>query len=148
MTKIEQILEKFKFNAQKDDPIEVAIKLFNTPEGQEMLHIARQESEWYWQDWLHKMGDFRWHEFRPSQHICNEMARDWKLRQTCCTNCNGIQCTKTNNPYFLAELSQMRFGKEDTNEVINYLEWRPCKYCRSAITPQIKSSRNTRSDYL
>ena len=151
MISIKDVLARFNTDNANKNPLEVAIAVFQTPDGQRIVEQARRENEWHWQDWLHKHGDYKYHEFRPAKHITDAVALDWKLRQKYCTNCNGRKCEKYNNPWFLATLEQLRFGKqEDTDDnVINYLIWQPCIYATKQISQRsTEKSRNVRSDYL
>ena len=157
MTKSERLKELIervnKLNDGRNDAIDVAIQLFRTDDGRELLHMARTELEWNWQDWLHHEGEYAYHEFSPAQHIRDQVADDWKLRRIYCTKCKGYDnCGKYNNKHYLAGIEQKRYGGKldpKQEQAINYLVWRPCKYNNiDKMTLHAAAATNGRSDYL
>lgn len=152
--RLQEIIDRFNaINAKSNDAIGVAMSMFTTDDGRELLHMARTENEWNWQDWLHHEGKYEYHEFQPAQHIKDQVAYDWKLRKIYCTKCKGFDnCGKYNNKHYWAGLDQKRYGgKLDPRQeqAINYLTWQPCKY--NDVDRTIKrgiTSTTGRSDYL
>ena len=150
--RLREIIERFnQANAGHHDAIEIALAMFQTDDGRELLHMAKTEQEWNWQDWLHHEGKYEHHEFQPPDYIKMQIANDWKLRKIYCTKCKGRDnCGKYNNKRYWAGLDQKRYGgkmDQRKEQAINYLVWQPCKYNDEA---QYKSAaaNSGRSDYL
>lgn len=124
------------------NPVDAALSVINTPEGQEALRKANLELEWNWQDWLHTNADEnkRWlhdNEDLLPVLVKRDVANDWKQRKRHCPNCKGLDnCTKPTAGY-VCEIYLVK----DIKPVQIYSVWRGCNKRKQMIPKKAGEQR-------